>query len=256
MSNRDPFNDVPRDPSLTTVVEPRRSRVGMAGQVLHVLQRHPLGEQISDGRDPHGMRGKAIRQPSIAHAAFHHAADVVSGHTEVAERSRPTNGRAKDRRVRRGVADVHRVDVIEQEALQVVPNGYLAGLAAFVEKPEAVLVPGVEEVAQTQPGYGSNSGRRVDQHCDDCPVAKPDDMAVVHAGKESSGLFDGDFRGLAFDYLVTLAADRGCRIEHHGVPHDQRVEEVPDGRQVDLLGRDGIGQTVEKLTDVCRRYGV
>src|SRR5215469_5037115 len=49
-SNRNPLDDVPCHLPLPAVIEPRRPRVGMASQVLHVFERHTLSQQIGDGR--------------------------------------------------------------------------------------------------------------------------------------------------------------------------------------------------------------
>ena len=40
------------------------------------------------------------------------------------------------------------------------------------------------------------------------------------------------------------------------MPDDQCVEQVSDRRQVDLLGRDGVRQTVKEAANVGRRDGV
>jgi hypothetical protein len=48
-SHGDPLHDVPRDLPPPPVVEPRGSRVGGPGQVLHVLQGHGLVQIVPDG---------------------------------------------------------------------------------------------------------------------------------------------------------------------------------------------------------------
>ena len=44
---------------VTAVVEPGGARVGVAGQALHVLERHALFQQVGDGRHPEGVRRQA-----------------------------------------------------------------------------------------------------------------------------------------------------------------------------------------------------
>ena len=61
-------------------------------------------------------------------------------------------------------------------------------------------------------------------------------MAGIHGAQESSGLFDGDFRGLALDDLVALATNGSGRVKCHGVAHDQSIEEMANGGKVDLFG--------------------
>ena len=50
---------------LPPVVKPGRSRLRVPGQVLHVLQRHALRQQIGDRRHPERMRRQPRRQPGI-----------------------------------------------------------------------------------------------------------------------------------------------------------------------------------------------
>ena len=49
--NRNPLDDVAGHFLLPPVIEPRRPRAGVAGQVLHVIKRHALREQVGDYRD-------------------------------------------------------------------------------------------------------------------------------------------------------------------------------------------------------------
>ena len=83
MSDRNPLDDIPSYPPLATVVEPRGTWVGVAGQVLHVFQRYTLGEQVGDRGSSERMRRKTAGQPGVTHAAFDHAANVIRGHAEI-----------------------------------------------------------------------------------------------------------------------------------------------------------------------------
>src|SRR5256885_10452569 len=57
-SHRNPLNNVACDLLLPAVVEPRRARVTMPSQILHVLQGHPLGQKIRDPLAPGGIPGQ------------------------------------------------------------------------------------------------------------------------------------------------------------------------------------------------------
>lgn len=76
-SNRDPLNDVARDPSLAAVEQPSRSQVGEVGEVLRVLQRDALRQKVGDRRESEGMGGKAGQRGGVSHAAFDPPAHVV-----------------------------------------------------------------------------------------------------------------------------------------------------------------------------------
>ena len=72
-------------------------------------------------------------------------------------------------------------------------------------------------------------------------------------GEQPAGLGDGDFRGLALDGPVALAAHRQGGVEQDGVAADQGVKEVPQGGQVQLAGSDREvfgAEPVEVLADV------
>src|ERR1017187_2760346 len=55
--HRNPLHDIPADLALAPVVEIGGARIGVPGQVLHVLARDVLLQQIGDGRDAEGVGG-------------------------------------------------------------------------------------------------------------------------------------------------------------------------------------------------------
>src|SRR5512135_3067529 len=59
-SDRDPLDDIPRDLPPPPVVDPGGPRVGVAGQVLHVLERRVLLEEIGHGRDAKRVRREVL----------------------------------------------------------------------------------------------------------------------------------------------------------------------------------------------------
>ena len=193
------------------------------------------------------------RQTGVAHAAFDHPAHVAGGHCVFGELLCAADRRC-GRAVRRaGPGAVGGGKVAGHELLQVVPHRDLAGLAAFLSESQAVLVAGVEVVADSESGDRADSRRRVDQNADDGPIAKTDDMAGVDASKQPPGLVHRDFRRFALDHLVPLAPDRCCRVQYDSVPGDELVEEMPQGRQVLLFGRHGSGKLVHVLAYVAWR---
>jgi hypothetical protein len=54
--NRNPLDNIARYLFLPPVVKPRRSRTGVAGQILHVIERHALRQQVGNRGDAEGMR--------------------------------------------------------------------------------------------------------------------------------------------------------------------------------------------------------
>ena len=64
-SDRDPFDDVSRHLAPPPVVDPRRPRVGMPRQVLHVLERDVLLEEVRHGRDAERVRREVAGQGTI-----------------------------------------------------------------------------------------------------------------------------------------------------------------------------------------------
>ena len=56
-SDGNPLYNIPADFTLAPIIEAGRARVGVPGQVLHVLARHILIQQVGDGRDAERMWG-------------------------------------------------------------------------------------------------------------------------------------------------------------------------------------------------------
>lgn len=56
--DRNPLYDIPGDRSVSSVVEPRRSRIGVAEKLLHVFKRDALLQQVGSGRCSEGMAGE------------------------------------------------------------------------------------------------------------------------------------------------------------------------------------------------------
>ncbi len=59
--NRNPLDNITRDSPLAPIVKPRGARIGMAHQLLHVLQRHSLLEKVGNSGDPKVTVGEPAR---------------------------------------------------------------------------------------------------------------------------------------------------------------------------------------------------
>ena len=62
-SDGDPLDDVARDAAAAPVVDLGGAGVGVPGQVLDVLQRHVLAQQIRDHQDAEGVGREDLREP-------------------------------------------------------------------------------------------------------------------------------------------------------------------------------------------------
>ena len=62
-SDEGPLGVVAGNASPTPGVDLRGARMGMAGQVLDVLERHVLGQQVRDHQDAERVRRENLRQP-------------------------------------------------------------------------------------------------------------------------------------------------------------------------------------------------
>lgn len=121
-SNRNPLDDVPGHLFLPAVVKPCRPRVGMAGQVLHVFQRHALGQQVRDRRHAERVGRQVRRQAGGAKPALHHSAHVDVADRLVGEPPGAAGRRAKERARPRLRLPVNAVEIGKQALLQIAAN--------------------------------------------------------------------------------------------------------------------------------------
>lgn len=70
-SDGDSFDNVSRDGLLSAIVEPRGSGVGMAQEVLHVLQGHSLEQEIGRRAATERVRRNQRRQVGGREPALH-----------------------------------------------------------------------------------------------------------------------------------------------------------------------------------------
>ena len=64
LSHGNPLHNIAGD-APPPVIDLGGSGVGVAGQVLHVLKRHVLGEQVGDDQDAEAVRAEDRGQPGI-----------------------------------------------------------------------------------------------------------------------------------------------------------------------------------------------
>ena len=76
-SNGDPLDEVAGDAPAPTVVDLGGAGVGVAGQVLDVLQRHILSEQVRDRHVPELVQREDLRQPGCHRPPLEHAPHVL-----------------------------------------------------------------------------------------------------------------------------------------------------------------------------------
>ena len=132
----------------------------MPGEVLHVFQRNSLDKKSVTVVTRNECGERRLGKVCIAHPAFDHPADVAGGHAVRSQHPGTANNGPKHGRVIRGSAKGGRIEIVEQEALQVVADGDFAGLAALVEKPQTVLVTRVEEIGADEVRRRRRSARQ------------------------------------------------------------------------------------------------
>jgi hypothetical protein len=78
---------------------------------------------------------------------------------------------------------------------------------------------------------------------------RPNNVAGIDGLEQEAGLLRRDFRGLALDDPKPLPPHQRHRVEWHGMPQQQRVEEPSQGGQMLLFRGDVGGMLVEILPD-------
>ncbi len=74
VSNRNPLHDIARDAPAPAIVNLGGPGVGVAGEVLHVLQRDVLIEQVGHHRDPEAVRREEVGQARVLEPPLEHFA--------------------------------------------------------------------------------------------------------------------------------------------------------------------------------------
>ena len=97
------------------------------------------------------------------------------------------------------LADPGGLDITQQDLLEVMPDGDLPRLTAFLGEPQGVLRAVVLQALEGQPGHSTHAGGGVDQHGDDSPVPEADEVRGVDRLQEVPGLLGADLWCLALD---------------------------------------------------------
>jgi len=131
-SYRYPFDDVPGDPLLPPVVEPGRALVGVAREILDILDRDALVEKIRDRRRPKAVTAEVLGEPHVLEPPLHHPKDVFPGHTAVREAFRLLLGGPEEGRGFVLGLDSGRLHVGPKVPLKVVADRDFPGFSTFL----------------------------------------------------------------------------------------------------------------------------
>lgn len=159
---------------MPAVVQPSCARVGVAREMLHILQRHALLQQVGDGGRAERMAAQLGGvQACLPEPTPDHPQDIARTQRSRWPSSTAVTKRPKQRRLGWQIAECR--DVVADVPLQIMPGRDDAFLAAFLVEPKQPLPAIREEVAPTQPGDSAGAHRRVNQHSDDRPVPQADE---------------------------------------------------------------------------------
>ena len=149
-------------------------------------------------------------------------------------------------------SEAHGLTIGQQILLQIVPNRNLPRFATFFRKPQTVLISCLIEILVAKTRDGSRASRGVDQGGNDGSISQADRMRSVNPGQHASGLIGGDLGGLALDDNQAFASHRRRGIQHHDMACHQMIEEVPERRQMDFLGRRRVRPRVQIASHIPR----
>jgi hypothetical protein len=82
------------------------------------------------------------------------------------------------------------------------------------------------------------------------PVPEADEVGGLDRLEELAGLLGADLGGLTLDGRVAFGPDAGGRVVDDDVADDQQVEELPERRQAELLGRGRQLEAGQVVADV------
>jgi len=196
-SHGNPLHNIPRNPLPPPVIDLGGLGVGVAGQILHVLKRHVLREQVGDDQDAEAVRAEDRGQPGILQSSLEQAAHVIGRQGTVGLRLAVSQGRPE----KRGAFGVGvypgRLQILPEPAVQIVADGGLPLLAPLFPELQNPLGPLVLKVPPPQPGDGADPGPGVGQGSQKRAIAQAHDVGGVDRGEQVPGLLDGEATGLA-----------------------------------------------------------
>ena len=208
----------------------------MTGQVLDVLQRHVLAEQIRDHQDPERVRRENLRQAGRLEAAFEHQLHGERRHLPFRQRAAAPLPGAKERRSLRRIREARSFKVGRDSVVQVVTHGDLPRLAPFFRELKRPMGAVVAQVLDPEPGDGPDPGAGVDERPQDRPVLQPLRAIGPDGGEERPRLLDGRFGRPALPERVAYPSDRMKRVQHDRVARHQDVEKMLERRPRLVLG--------------------
>ena len=97
----------------------------MAGQVLHILQGHVLGEQVGHDQDPEAVGTEDRRQAGIFKPPLEQASHVIGRQGTVGQHFPVSQGRPEQRGLFGCVLDPGRLQILPEPAVEVVADGDL-----------------------------------------------------------------------------------------------------------------------------------
>ena len=180
----------------------------MAGQVLHILERHVLGEQVGDDQDPEAVGAEDRGQAGILEPPLEHEAHGVGRQGPVGEFLLFSQGRPEQGSFLRIRLDPGCRQILPEPAVEVVADGDLALLASLFPEPQDPLGPLVLQIPAPQPGDRADAGPGVGQGAEQGAIAEADDVGGVDRAEQVPGLGDGESGRLAVSGVVLAAADR------------------------------------------------
>lgn len=207
------------------------------------------------------MAANRRADPGLAHSPADHPIHIGPRHRSIRELAITATDAAKERRLL--VACVASgAQVLIQVSLEIVVDGHVVTLAAFLVQPDARALALRIVVLDAQPHRGPDAGEAIGQERDQRAVPQSDDGADVDTVEELASFFRGKNRRLTAGHDVFRASHRRRRIHGEEAADHQPVEEHPDRRQVLFHGGRGerslqaldVGHDVERL-DVPQPLG-
>ena len=172
--------------------------VRLAGEVLHVLDRDALGQQVGHDHHPKAVRGDGRRQSGILQAPLENA---PADPRPAAARPEPCGGvvvgAAEERRLLRIVTDPGRLDVLGNPAGQFAPKGDLPPLPSLLPVTEGEVLAVVAEILKPELGHGSNACAGVGEGAEHGTIAQADRPGAVDGREQLPGLLNRDLGCLA-----------------------------------------------------------
>ena len=98
--------------------------------------------------------GKPGRQASVTEPPLHHPIDVHAGQGSLGQRARLAIGRPEEGSVFRRVPETGLIQVFKKHLFQIVPDGDIARLAAFLIEVQHPLLAGIVQTAAPDTGHG------------------------------------------------------------------------------------------------------